>query len=289
MKFSILFRTIRKSIFLLVTLALVGGYAVHDALSHYTGEDVAGTASSFSGCGGPGCHAPSPDPTTVIHLFTPAKIVAGQTYRLRISVSNPDPNDVAAGFDVDAFSPIGLDTDTIANLHTGSVPPFEDFLPGSITHTMPQLFKANGANSDSAVWSFLYTASPTPGIDTLYLAGNAVNGDSADADTADHWNQSVAYITVQAPSGVASASSASSIQIYPNPASNELFINDGNLSDAGSYTLADAAGRVVMNGRRIPLDGNHSIDVSNINEGAYILSVQPQMGQSFSRKIVIQR
>ncbi len=210
MKFSIPFRTIRKSIFVLVTLALVGGYAVHDALSHYTGEDVAGTASSFSGCGGPSCHAPFPDTTTVIHLFMPAKIVAGQTYTFMISVSNPDPNDVAAGFDVDAFSPIGLDT--IANLHTGSVPPFEDFLPGSITHTMPQLFKANGANSDSAVWSFLYTASPTPGIDTLYLAGNAVNGDSANADTADHWNRSVAYLTEHAPSGVASATAASSIQ-----------------------------------------------------------------------------
>jgi Secretion system C-terminal sorting domain len=286
MKFSIPFRTIRKSIVLLVTLVLIGGYAVHDALSHYTGANVFGTAE-FGGCGGSDCHGPSPDTTTIIHLFTPAKIVAGQTYKLMISVSNPDPNDVAAGFDVDANSPIALDT--VAGMHTFPTAPFGGFEPGSITHNMPQLFKSNGANSDSAVWSFLYTASPTPGIDTLYLAGNAVNGDSANADTADHWNLMQAYITVVANDGVAPASSINSVQVYPNPASNELFINDGNPSDLGSYTLTDPAGRVVLSGRRIPLDGNHSIDISNIVAEAYILSVQPQMGPSFSRKIVIQR
>ena len=284
--FPIFFRRFRKSLFVILPLALLAGYSVHDALSHYTGGVlVAGYALPGIGCGaGVGCHDPFPDTTTVIHLSVPAQIIAGNTYTLQVSVSNPDPLDSSAGFDIDIDTPATFDT--IPGMNT--ILTFSPFTQAgnlwSISHSVPQQFKG-----DSAVWSFQYTARPTAGIDTLYLAGNAVDNDSATADSQDHWNQIVAYINVQAASSVAPAPSINSFQAYPNPATNAIFVNDGNPSDAGSYTLTDAAGRVVLNGNQIPLDGKHSIDVSRIAAGAYMLNVRSRNGQSFSRSIVIQR
>jgi Secretion system C-terminal sorting domain len=283
--FPILFRRIRKAFFLFLPLALLAGYSVHNAFSHYTGVDVPGDAELGSCALGnpPPCHGATPSSSTLLHLFTPAQIFAGQTYRFQISVLNSDPMDIAAGFDVDVDTPAMLDT--IAGMNTFQTTPAQSLSTEfSITHSMPQTFKG-----DSAVWSFLYTAPDSAGIYPIYLAGNAVDGDSATPDTSDHWNVAVQNITVLSSDGVAPTSSPSALQIYPNPASNELFINDGILADEGSYTLTDPAGRVVLFGHQIPLGGNHSIDVSTLSAGAYILSVQPRNGQSFSRSIVIQR
>jgi hypothetical protein len=288
--FPILFRRIRKSFFLFLPLALLAGYSVHDAFSHYTGADVPGDAELGScALGNPlPCHAGPASSSTVIHLFTPSQILAGHTYIFRISVASLDTADHAAGFDVDVDTPVTLDT--IPGVNTFSTAPF----PGisdewSITHSVPQLFSANGVNSDSAVWSFLYTAPDSPGVYPIYLAGNAVNGDSATADTEDHWNVAVQNITVLASDMVSPSSQSISVQVFPNPASNELFINDGSAAVDGAYTITDPAGRVMLYGRQLPLDGAHSIDISHLAAGAYLLSVQPRMGPSFSRCIVIRR
>ena len=156
-----------------------------------------------------------------------------------------------------------------------------------ITHLKPQSF---APHTDSAVWSMLYTARPTAGIDTIYAAGNAVNGDSASPDITDHWDSAILYITVlPAPSIVTPSASGNVFQAYPNPASNQFFVNDGNAADVGSYTLTDAAGRVVTSGSEIPLDGKHRVDVSRIAAGAYMLHVQTWSGLSFTRSMVIQR
>ncbi len=288
MKFPISFRGIRKSFLILFVLALVGGYSVHDAVSHYTGGVLIAGHAELGGCGGPQCHAPASSTSTVVHLFTPSQINAGKTYTFTVSVSNKThPLDIAAGFDVDVDTPAILAA--IPGMNTTITSPDSTFFgEWSISHSVPQFFDVNGG--DSAVWSFLYTAPKVPGIYPIYVAGNAVNGDSATANDTDNWNDITVNLTVlPANEGVAPDASQQSIQIYPNPASNELFIGDGNLADVGSYTLSDAAGRVVKYGSQITLDGKHSVDLSKIAAGAYIVSVQPRMGQAFSRRIVIQR
>lgn len=293
MKLSTLFRHIRKGILLFFVLALLAGYSVHDALSHYDGILIAGYAQA-GGCNagaGPGatCHGNS-SPTTVLHLYTPSQIVAGHTYRLTLSVANPNPVDVAAGFDVDVDTPAMLNTISGTN-NTIQVAPFPGIAPElySISHLIPQWFNTNGVHSDSAVWSFQYTARPTAGIDTLFVAGNAVNGDSAVPSDSDFWDSVTVYLNVVSSDGVAPSSPSGAAQVYPNPTSNAIYINDDMLADEGSYTLTDPVGRVVLYGREFPLDGSHSVDVSRIATGAYILNVQPHMGKAFTRSIVIQR
>jgi hypothetical protein len=291
MKFSTRFRHIRKGLLLFFVLALLAGYSVHDALSHYDGILIAGVAE-YGGCNYGStlqqpCHGNS-SPTTVIHLYTPSQIVAGHTYTLTLSVINPNPVDIEAGFDVDVDTPAMLDT--ILGMNTASLAPLayvDEY--SSITHAIPQLFKVNGVNSDSAVWSFQYTARPTAGIDTLYIAGNAVNGDSAMSNDSDNWDSVTEYINVVSSDGVAPSTRAGVIQVFPNPASNAIYINDDILADEGSYTLTDPAGRVVLRGSEFPLDGSHSVDISHIAAGAYILNVQPHIGKAFSRSIVVQR
>jgi hypothetical protein len=292
MKLSTQFRHIRKGVLLFFVLTLLAGYSVHDAISHYTG--MAFYAIPTAGCNygasfTQSCHGASSN-TTVIHIFTPDKIYAGTTDTFRISVSNPDSRDVAAGFDLDVN-----DTPGTANVTSLTAIPgtntyvttdtfFYDL--SSLTQSAPQSF--NG--TDSAVWSFLVTVPDTPGTYQIYAAGNAVDGDSATADTEDHWNIIVDSFTVlPAPSIVTPSASGNVFQAYPNPATNEIFVNDGTLTDVGSYSLTDAAGRVVTSGNQIKIDGRHSIDVSKIAAGAYILNVQTRSGLSYTRSVVIRR
>ncbi len=292
--FPILFHRIRKSLFVVLPLLIVAGYAVQDALSHYRGVAYCAVPLQQNpGCnatatGGDPCHGPNPSSSTVIHVFMPSVIYAGSTDTIRISVANKSNLDVAAGFDVDIDTPAMLNTTSnTTTVLWDNLPPFPSW--SDIHQTVPQLFSANGPNSDSAVWSIIYTARPTAGYDTLYIDGNAVDGDSASATIHDHWDSLTQIITVlPAPSGVAQTRSANSVRVYPNPASNEVFIDDGNPADIGSYTLTDAAGRVVRYGRQIVLDGSRSIDLSMLATGAYVLNVQPRMGHAFTRSISIE-
>ena len=172
-----------------------------------------------------GCHGARTSSSTVIHIYTTSgPVYAGSTDTLRISVANPDPVDIAAGFDLDVDTPAMLDT--IPGMNTFLNVPFQ-YEAYDITHTRPQTF---APHTDSAVWSMLYTARPTAGIDTIYAAGNAVNGDSASPDITDHWDSAILYITVlPAPSIVTPSASGNVFQAYPNPATNEIYVNDGTV------------------------------------------------------------
>lgn len=293
--FSILFLGIRKSLFVILPLALLGGYAVHDALSHYRGVAYCAVPlQQEPGCNATatptdGCHGAVPSPSTVIHVLLPDTIYAGNTYIVRISVANPDPIDIAAGFDVDIDSPAMLDTvHGMITFLSDSLPPFLSWW--DIHHTAPQSFNMNGPNSDSAVWSIQYTARPTPGFDTFYVDGNAVDGDSSNASTHDHWDSLTQIVTVlPAPSIVTPALTSNALQIYPNPASNQIFINSGIPTDMGTYTLTDASGRIVLYGRQFPLNGSRGIDLSSIAAGSYFLNVQPRIGKAVTRSIAIDK
>ena len=95
-------------------------YAVNNALSHYRGLPyVALPLEEYGverGCDAgaslqDGCHGARTSSSTVIHIYTTSgPVYAGSTDTLRISVANPDPVDIAAGFDLDVDTPAMLDT-----------------------------------------------------------------------------------------------------------------------------------------------------------------------------------
>jgi hypothetical protein len=72
--------------------------------------------------------------------------------------------------------------------------------------------------------------------------------------------------------------------VYPNPVSNNLtFSYNGKDADA-NYTLTDMMGKIEMRGK---LDHNesHTLDVSKLNAGIYILSITSKNGHSVAKVI----
>ena len=58
------------------------------------------------------------------------------------------------------------------------------------------------------------------------------------------------------------------IEIYPNPATNQIVIKNG--ADAGTYFIYDAAGRVVLSGELL---ATKMIDVTALSSGQYVLKI----------------
>ena len=73
----------------------------------------------------------------------------------------------------------------------------------------------------------------------------------------------------------------STIVVYPNPASANLYVKGDALSNGGRYSLFDTNGRMILSGS---LTGNTSpIDISSISRGVYFLKIE---GSSQAAKII---
>ncbi len=82
------------------------------------------------------------------------------------------------------------------------------------------------------------------------------------------------------------------IDIYPNPASDQLTIYTGDMED-GIYliTLGDINGKVVYaEPAKLGSNNNKSLDISKFNTGVYFLSIRDQFNQkAITTKVIISR
>ena len=72
--------------------------------------------------------------------------------------------------------------------------------------------------------------------------------------------------------------------LYPNPATDNVQISTDQTSSAYKYELLDTRGSLISVGRFV---GSHTLDVSNIDAGVYILRLTDQKTESHSQKLVI--
>jgi hypothetical protein len=72
--------------------------------------------------------------------------------------------------------------------------------------------------------------------------------------------------------------------IYPNPVADFLSMNFGKPTAPGAYRIVDVNGKVVLRGA-LTNTGNHSLDVSNLSSGNYVITVKTDKG-SYSRKFI---
>jgi hypothetical protein len=81
------------------------------------------------------------------------------------------------------------------------------------------------------------------------------------------------------------------IKIYPNPASNSVLISyQLNQNQDISYKLSDISGRVVQQKTLHKISTlNESIDLSNINNGAYFISIELENKSLITKKLIIQK
>jgi hypothetical protein len=76
------------------------------------------------------------------------------------------------------------------------------------------------------------------------------------------------------------------INIYPNPASNKIFIEQKQFQQC-DIILQDLLGRQLLS-KKITDTRKSEIDISNLNNGIYLLTISSKQNQS-TKKIVVQR
>ena len=264
---------------ILVVVAILATYCVHLSNAHVNGIDIGG--ASVSGCGPSDCHGVSASPTTTVHLWTDATtFTVGNTYEFHVSVSTTRPQTQnAAGC---AVSVNNTAKDLIADTSDDPSLAASDLRKyvSQLTHKSPR-----SLDGDSATYTFRYKPSQ-PGSYTIYAAGNAVRWDNNAGD--DLWNKTSFPLTVGEPSGVNDNTAANSrVNFYPNPTSGPLVISSQEIKDV-DIRVSDAAGRVVLN-RRQSLSESSTLDLSNLANGAYFVTVVPKNGTPVMKRITVQK
>jgi glucose/arabinose dehydrogenase len=77
------------------------------------------------------------------------------------------------------------------------------------------------------------------------------------------------------------------LTIFPNPATNELFIKNNNNVALQSIAITDLTGKVVLN-QDIQNIGSNAINIANLAKGMYLVKVQTPNGLSATSKILKQ-
>ncbi|NDC43426.1 MAG: T9SS C-terminal target domain-containing protein, partial [Chitinophagia bacterium] len=117
---------------------------------------------------------------------------------------------------------------------------------------------------------------PAAGSGTVTVFGviNSVNGDGTNS-TADKWNSASASFTEISTAGVAQVNRAISLVAYPNPVKNNLNIKVTD-AKAGNYRVAlfSLNGQMVINATAEAIDGMLQIDMSQLANGMYALTVE---------------
>jgi hypothetical protein len=171
----------RGSILSLALLAGIGWYALRETNAHENGITGQTQKSTNAGCS---CHCSSSSSSTTVTLtassgYSPLTTEPNTTYDFTITVANSDESD--GGCDISTYSGNGLTAGT--GLFASSK---------ELTHSSPKSFSGNGYCS----WTFTYTTGSTPGWDTIYATGNAVNGDGSNdnGNCDDKWNWAPKFI-----------------------------------------------------------------------------------------------
>ena len=160
-----------SSLFVVIFVAILV-YAGIDRQTGITGV----TQKNGDGCI---CHNLTPTPSVFVRIEGPATLQRGQTAQYTVKLSGGTA--VKGGFNVAAL---------LGDLSVSGAGVREE--NGELTHTSPQNFV------DTVVsWTFNFTALDSVYTDTIYSAGNSVNGDGIPSNL-DTWNFGAKFpITVQ--------------------------------------------------------------------------------------------
>ncbi len=264
----------RKAVWIIPGFLALAAYTVHHAEAQKAGI----TGRTTIGCRGPACHSPQPSASTVVTFLPPTTpIIAGKTYTFQLSVKNPTTTQNSAGCD------ISTDSGTLAAI-AGSGLWLDDQFTGDLTHSSPKSF----GTTDSAVWSFKYTAPDHATTDTLRAAGNAANGDLQ--NDGDMWNLTQYTVHVLAGNGAVaeSAVAAPLIQLYPNPSNGHITLAGSNFRGHAALKVTDAAGKWISS-QNIDLDKDAQLDLSAFPNGSYFVRILDGVHSPSVRSIEIKK
>ena len=79
----------------------------------------------------------------------------------------------------------------------------------------------------------------------------------------------------------------SEVTIFPNPATNELYIKNNNNLALQNISIADLTGKVVFNQDIQNIDSN-AVNITSLAKGIYLVTVETQSGLTATSKIIKQ-
>lgn len=75
-----------------------------------------------------------------------------------------------------------------------------------------------------------------------------------------------------------------SITVYPNPAENQIVVDNTNRTDAiESYVISDLTGKILFNNQ---LEANRTIDIAQLSQGVYTITFISESRKKASKKII---
>ncbi len=210
------------------------------------------TGKSQSGCGGPGCHTGSNNTTMTVTGIPGAGFVAGTTYTLTLTVSNPSK--AQAGFDLSVD--LGTLTAGAGMALNGTQ---------ELRHTTPK-----AAISGNTTWTFNWTAPAAGNSLNIFVAGNAVDGTGGSNN--DEFDTDAFNFTAAAVAAAPTISNVSVNGITTNGATVNAQVNANNANTTAviEYGLTAAYGSTA-NMTPAPITGNTPVaatgNITGLNPG----------------------
>lgn len=214
------------------------------------------------------CHGVADNSTIITLTGAPPTVTPGATYNMTLTVSNSDPNMLAAGFDLW----ISTNSGTLSNPSTGSV--INAIASGTeMRHTTPQTL-TNG----SASWTFDWTV-PTSWVSNLVIfqiAGNTVNSNAL--TSGDKWKQTNVTHIISTTVNVPTVETHADMIVYPNPSFDELFVISQEELPQQLVVLSFNGSVLRLPCQRLSSNSNrYKVDISILAQGCYYVMGQKVM------------
>jgi hypothetical protein len=273
----------KRTVFLLAAAAALFGFSAFDVLkvngvAGYTGSPGESTCAT-AGCHSGGVSASKGITITSVPSFSNNEYMRDSTYTISVLVSASGFNYYGVGAEI--IDSTGQNSGTITTLMSAGVKILYYAGRANVVHTAPK-FGAGGTQ-----FNFMWQA-PSEGAATLYVAGNAVNNNNnslGDIPMNTSLSLSIAPLPPDTShpntDGINEYRSAvvTKPNVFPNPARHLFQVNyDLRKQDLVKVELCDQRGAVIKQISQVQeRAGNHFhfVDVQDIPDGLYFVSVQP--------------
>ena len=255
-------------------LVLIFGALIYAGISKFTGI-VGRTEKNGVGCT---CHSSQRDNAVQVTITGPDTLIKGQSGEYQIRLSGGAA--VQGGFNVASF--------------LGSLNPVDasaQLMAGEITHTSPKSFSGG-----SVSWSFNYTAANQVYTDTIFSAGNSVNGDGF-SNSQDKWNFGQRFV-VHVIDPVSSVEGNNVIvnnfkldQNYPNPFNPSTIISysipQNSFVTLKVYDVLGNEVATLINETKSAGKYDVNFNASNLSNGVYLYSIKTDNFKSTKKMLLM--
>jgi len=255
-------------------LVIIFGALIYAGISKFTGI-VGRTEKNGVGCT---CHNVQRDNSIQVQITGPDTLIKGQSGEYQITLSGGPA--VQGGFNIASF--LG----TLSPVDASS-----QLMLSELTHTNPKTFSGG-----SVSWTFNFTAANQVYTDTIFSAGNSVNGDGFN-NSQDRWNFGQRFV-VHVIDQVSSVEENNVVvnnfkldQNYPNPFNPSTMISY-SIPQSSFVTLRvyDIIGNEVatlVNETKSAGKYDVRFDASNLSNGVYLYSIKTNNYTSTKKMILM--